>query len=128
MCEHTSCMKYKQQLLNFSMVESIMNCIHSHRNHWKCLQIHKTYDMDELNCDKSNMLHRVEQKFIGSGEPVPERFETRNFYPVQSTQQIRRISERLQNLKITTNLRFASNRVCYVYDTRMAEHRNLYEE
>lgn len=109
------------------MRESILNCIYSHRNYFKCLQVHKTYDLQEL---KSNIkdLHIVEQKFIGSGEPLPERFETRNCYPVQSSHRQRKISERLRQLKFSTNLSFAQNRVCYVYDDQMAEHRNLYEE
>ncbi|XP_031628963.1 histone deacetylase 6 isoform X2 [Contarinia nasturtii] len=110
-----------------SMVESIMNCIYSHRKYWKCLQIHQTYDMNELTSESTN-LHVVEQKFIGSGEPVPDRFETRNCYPVQSTQRLKDISEHLQKLKLSTNLFSAPNKVCYVYDTQMAEHRNLYEE
>lgn len=105
-----------------------MNCIYSHRNYWKCLQVHKTYDLDELKTNASKDLHTVEQKFIGSGEPRPERFETRNCYPVQSNDQLRRIADRLQQLKITTNLSSAPNRVCYVYDSQMAEHRNLFEE
>lgn len=111
-----------------SMVESILNCIYSHRKYWKCLQIHKTYELEELKSKTAKYLHVVQQKFIGSGEPIPERFETRNCYPVQSSERLKQIAQRLQNLKITTNLSSAPNRVCYVYDSQMAEHRNLYEE
>lgn len=109
-------------------MESILNCIHSHRNYWKCLQIHNTYELEELERNTTKDLHIVQQKFIGSGEPVPERFETRNCYPIQDSERLRYIAERLQHLKITTNLTSAPNRVCYVYDSQMAEHRNLYEE
>lgn len=109
------------------MVESILNCTHSHRNYWKCLQVHKTFDVEEMQKNQSNDLHIVEQEFIG-GEPRPERFETRNCYPVQSSETLERISERLRNLKITTNLSSAPHRVCYVYDPQMAEHRNVFEE
>lgn len=115
-------------LLNCSILESIMNCIYTHKNYWKCLQVHKTYELNELKSDRPKDLHVVQQKFIGSGMPKPERFETRNCYPVQSNDQLKMIAERLQHLKITTNLSSARNRVCYVYDQQMAEHRNLFEE
>ena len=105
-----------------------MNCIYTHRNYWKCLQVHKTYEVEELNSNTAEDLHVVEQKFIGSAEPTPERFETRNCYPVQNTERLTEIAIRLQQLRITTNLSAAPNRVCYVYDSQMAEHRNLFEE
>lgn len=104
-----------------------MNCIYSHKNYWKCLQVHKTYDAIELNSKSSHDLHVVHQKFIG-GDPIPERFPTRNCYPIQSSQKLKQIADRLQQLKITTNLSSAQNRVCYVYDAQMAEHKNLFEE
>lgn len=106
-----------------------MNCIYTHRLYWKCLQGHKTYTVEEskMESNQSN-LHKVVQKFIGSGEPVPDRFETRNCYPLQSADQRRKIAERLCQLKIITNLKSAPKRLCYVYDDKMTEHRNLYEE
>lgn len=113
---------------NYSMMETIMNCIYSHRDYWKCLQMHKTYESKELLQGPSSDFHVVEQKFIGSGEPRPERFETRNCYPVQSNDELTKISERLQKLKITTDLTSAPKRVCYVYDSQMTEHRNTFEE
>lgn len=109
------------------MQETILNCIYSHRSYWKCLQVHKTYNIEELQRMSSQDLHVVKQQFLG-GEPRPERFETRNCYPVQSNETLKRISERLQHLKIITNLSSAPQRVCYVYDSQMAEHRNLFEE
>lgn len=105
-----------------------MNCIYTHRPFWKCLQVHKTYNVDESKMENQSNLHKVVQKFIGSGEPVPERFETRNCYPLQSTDQRNKIAERLCQLKIITNLKSAPKRLCYVYDDQMTEHRNLYEE
>lgn len=107
-------------------METILNCIYSHRNYWKCLQVHETYDSKEIQ-SPSNDIHVVEQRFI-KGDPRPERFETRNCYPVQSSESLRKISEHLQRLKITTNLSSAPKRVCYVYDLQMAEHRNTFEE
>lgn len=106
-----------------------MNCIYSHKKHWKCLQVHATYEQTELDVSiPPKNLHVVKQKFLGSNEPRPERFETRNCYPVQSSELLKKISERLLNLKLTTNLSSPPNRVCYVYDSQMAEHRNLFEE
>lgn len=105
-----------------------MNCIYTHRNYWKCLQVHKTYEVEELSGNEAEDLHVVEQKFIGSAEPPPERFETRNCYPVQNTERLTEIAIRLQQLRFITNLSAAPNRVCYVYDSQMAEHRNLFEE
>lgn len=105
-----------------------MNCIYTHRGYWKCLQVHKTYDRREISDKNQFDLHKVVQKFIGSNEPIPDRFETRNCYPIQSTDQLNKIAERLCQLKITTNLKSAPNRLCFVYDTQMTEHRNLFEE
>lgn len=105
-----------------------MNCIYSHRNYWKCLQVHRTYERKELESNPPHDFHIVKQQFIGSAEPRPERFETRNCYPVQSNDSLKKISERLLQLRLTTNLSSAPNRVCYVYDSQMAEHRNLFEE
>lgn len=90
--------------------------------------MHKTYGLEELNnIQPQSDLHKVVEKFIG-GEPKPERFETRDCYPLQSNKQLAEIAERLQKLKISTNLSFAPKRVCYVYDVQMTEHRNLFEE
>lgn len=112
-----------------SIQDSILNCIHSHRPFWKNLQVQKVYNVAELNnVNPQSDLHKVSQKFIGSDEPRPERFETRNCYPLQSKETLDRIAERLQQLKSSTDLSFATNRVCYVYDTQMAEHRNDFEE
>lgn len=112
-----------------SIQDSILNCIHSHKAFWKCLQINKNYNLEDLNnVNPQPNWHKVVQKFIGSGEPRPERFETRNCYPIQSNERLRKIADRLQQLKITTNLTFAMNRVCYVYDVQMTEHRNDFEE
>lgn len=105
-----------------------MNCIYTHRPFWKCLQMHKTYNVWKINqIENQSNLHKVIQKFIRSDEPVPERFETRNCYPLQSTDQRNKIADRLRHLKIITNLKSAPKRLCYVYDDQMTEHRNLYE-
>lgn len=107
-----------------------MNCIYTHKPYWKCLQIHGTYTKDEVakNTRAKVKLHKVVQKFIGSSQPTPEKYETRDCYPVQSTNETTRIKKRLDYLKSITNLLVPKDRLCYVYDTQMNEHRNLYEE
>lgn len=72
-------------------------------------------------------MHKVSITFHG-GPPRPDRFATRNCYPLQSAETQRNIQERLDHLKITTNLTFPNNRVCYVYDEIMTKHENLFDE
>lgn len=110
------------------MVETILNCIYSHRNQWKCLQVHQTYEPKELNTNASKELHVVEQKFNGSNDPKPDRYDTRDYYPVQTIEQLMKISEHLQELKLSTNLSSASNRVCFVYDRDLLEQTIGFEE
>lgn len=106
-----------------------MNCIYTHKPYWKCLQVYGTYAVDEVKSTRSKVkLHKVEQKFIGSGEPPREKYETRDCYPLQNTSEKLRIKKHLEFLKRATDLTVATNRLCYVYDTQMTEHRNLYEE
>lgn len=112
-----------------SMQESILNCINAHRPYWNSLQVHASYDLEQVNnVNPQADLHHVVQKFIGSGEPKPDTYPTRNCYPVQSTKTLNVIADRLRRLRMTTNLGCAPNRVCYVYDAQMADHRNEYEE
>lgn len=112
-----------------SLQDSILNCIHAHRPYWNSLQIHASYNLKDLNnVNPQPDLHKVVQKFIGSDAPKPETFPTRNCYPVQNEKTLNAIADRLRKLRITTHLGTALNRVCYVYDTQMAEHRNEYEE
>lgn len=103
------------------MVETILNCTYTHRDYWKCLQVHKTYELKELEANKSNELHVVEQKFKGSTGPKPDIYDTRDYYPVQSDERLKKISDHLQQLKLSTNLSSAANRVCYVYDHDLLE-------
>lgn len=79
------------------------------------------------NENPQNDLHKVSIVFH-EGPLRPERFKTRNCYPIQDAEKQRIIQERLNNLKITTNLTFSKNRVCYVYDEIMTKHENLFDE
>lgn len=91
------------------MVETILNCTYSHRKYWKCLQVHRTYELEDQETCTSKELHLVEQKFQGSNDPKPDRYDTRDYYPVQNSEQLKKIAEHLQQLKLTTNLSSASN-------------------
>lgn len=109
----------------FSIQETILNCIYAHRPYWKCLQINDTYSLEELNnVTPQPELHQIVQIFKG-GDPIPDRFPTRNFYPVNSESKIAEIAERLAKLKMATKLSFPSIRVGYVYDELMLQHKNL---
>lgn len=85
--------------LCFSIQETILNCIHSHRPYWKCLQTNRTYNLEELdNVTPNTELHKITQMFKG-GEPLPERFQTKNFYAIQSDEEQKEIAVHLAKLK-----------------------------
>ncbi|XP_062700271.1 histone deacetylase 6 isoform X2 [Aedes albopictus] len=112
-----------------SMQQTILNCIHTHRPYWKNLQLNDTYGLEELNnVNPQPNFHQVVQYYV-QPEPQPEpiRYETRNCYPLQSADEKARIEERLSMLQIATRLTFPSNRVCFVYDDLLLEHRNVHE-
>jgi histone deacetylase 6 len=107
-----------------------MDVIYAHRKYWKNLQLQETYSIEELNnVNPQPNLHKIPfDSFIG-GDPLPERFETRNCYPVQSDETKKRLADELMSLKFFTKLEFPiDSRVCYVYDEAMMEHKNIYEE
>ncbi|XP_058444498.1 histone deacetylase 6 isoform X2 [Malaya genurostris] len=113
-----------------TMQQTILNCIHSHRPYWKNLQLNETYGLEEVNnVNPQPNFHQVTQLYIQPPpQPEPIRYATRNCYPLQSDDEKNRIEERLTMLQIATNLNFPPTRVCYVYDERLLEHRNLHED
>lgn len=83
-----------------SMVETILNCIHSHRSYWKCLQTNSTYDLEDLNnINPQPDMHKVVQMYKWT-EPTPERFPTREWYPMQTDDIKQIVAERLTKLQI----------------------------
>lgn len=111
-----------------SVQSSILNCIYSHRGYWKCLQTQETYTLMELNnLNPQQSLHKVIENFKG-GDPLPEKFPTRDCYPVHILEIAETIANRLNNLKLSTNLTFPKIRVCYVYDEFMLQHKNNFED
>lgn len=72
-------------------------------------------------------MHKVSIIF-NEGPPRPERFETRDCYPLQSKETKQIIADRLQQLKIITSLTYPKNRVCYVFDEMMTKHEYLFDD
>ncbi|XP_067008201.1 histone deacetylase 6 isoform X1 [Anabrus simplex] len=132
-----------------SIQETILDVIYAHREHWQCFQFQETYQVgiqpegpilnsvsacgieDEKkqkeDSPKSGVLrnrHYPVVKFMGS-EDRPESYLTRNCYPVQSDEFKCDVEARLNSLIINTNLSFAQQRVCFVYDERMMKHKNI---
>jgi histone deacetylase 6 len=105
-----------------------MNCIYALRDYWHNLCLQERYSIVELNnVNPQPNLHKVPyDSFIG-GDPLPEKFATRDCYPVQSETFKREVAEKLGKLKFFTNLTFPVNRVCYVYDEAMLKHKNTFE-
>ncbi|XP_040173259.1 histone deacetylase 6 isoform X2 [Anopheles arabiensis] len=113
-----------------SMQASILNCIYSHRKYWKCLQLYELYDLEDYNnTNPQDNFHKVIKCYVPPEPPAqPGRYETRNCYPVQSADERARIQDRLARLHLATDLSFPPDRVCYVYDELMLEHRNSAEK
>jgi histone deacetylase 6 len=106
-----------------------MNCIYAQRMHWRNLCLQGVYNIEELNnINPQPNLHKISNETFIGGAPVPEKFETRDCYPVQSDTFKREVSEKLNKLKMFTTLTFPVNRVCYVYDDVMLKHENIHEK
>ncbi|CAG4954053.1 unnamed protein product [Colias eurytheme] len=112
-----------------SIRESILNCIYAHRKHWRCFNYQPTYSIDtsiKNVCDADKEKHTVVVRWEGD-ETKPEKYETRNCYPVQDNATKRQIMERLEHLKMVTDLKLAQHPVCYIYDEAMLKHFNICE-
>lgn len=103
--------------------EVILNSIYVHKEFWNCLQLQDVYNLEDLNNSSKTDFHKILQIFKG-GPPKAVKFDTRDCYPIQSEEFLNSVSERLNQLRITTNLDFPVNRVCYVYDESMMEHKH----
>ena len=57
--------------------------------------------------------------------PRPERFETRNCYPLQAKEAKQRTKKMLDRLIQGTSLSLAKNNVCLVYNEVMLKHQSL---
>ena len=105
-----------------------MNCIYAQRPHWRNLCLQDVYNIVELNnVNPQPNLHKVPQDSFIGGDPLPDKFATRDCYPVQSGTFKNQVAEKLNKLKFFTNLTFPVNRVCFVYDDAMLKHENIHE-
>jgi hypothetical protein len=96
--------------------------------HWKHLDAHRTCsDENAQDNAKSNGLLFVPEVKYEWKELKPERYATRDCYPVQSETLARAIDERLDRLILSTNLSKAKHKVGIVYDEIMLKHRNMAE-
>lgn len=104
--------------------------IYTHRDFWQCYQFqdkysaHAVINLSNKKLPEQEEHHMPVVKFLGSDDR-PERFATRNCYPVQSQQFVDDVTARLNLLIANTKLTFPSHRVCLVYDERMMKYKNI---
>ncbi|PNF26149.1 hypothetical protein B7P43_G04459 [Cryptotermes secundus] len=109
--------------------DAILNVIYTHQDFWQCYQFQDKYsprtvgNLPNKKFPGQEEHHMPVVKFLGSGDK-PERFATRNCYPVQSHEFVNAVTARLDHLIANTKLTFAPHRVCLVYDERMMKHKN----
>lgn len=111
------------------MRDTILNCMTALRPFWRNLNVNAEYSESELNnTNPQNDMHKVVVQFEEQQpQPTPQKFATRDCYPIPNEAFIRSTSDRLDRLRLCTNLTYAPNRVCYVYDELMKGHFNLFE-
>ncbi|KAI5645050.1 histone deacetylase domain-containing protein [Phthorimaea operculella] len=111
-----------------SIRETILNCIYAHKPYWRCYNYQPTYSNDGIPnvCDREKQKHIPVVRWEGD-ETRPDKFATRDCYPVQDNETKRRIAERLSHLRIVTDLKLALYPVCYIYDQAMLKHKNVVE-
>lgn len=122
-----------------SVVDTILNVIYVHRPYWRCFQLQDTYEVDEAEIGMKMRKRSTEKavptffrkhlpiiKFYGN-EIKPISYPTRNCYPVQSKEFFQKMDQKLNYLKVVTDLKVPPHRVAFVYDEKMMEHRNNQE-
>ncbi|CAH2050846.1 unnamed protein product, partial [Iphiclides podalirius] len=111
-----------------SIRDSILNCIYAHKPYWRCFNYQPTYSVGPTPnvCDGAKRKHTVAVKWEGD-ETRPDSFATRDCYPKQDDSTKKRIAERLNHLRLVTNLSMPQHAVCYVYDEAMLKHKNICE-
>ncbi|XP_013133269.1 PREDICTED: histone deacetylase 6 isoform X1 [Papilio polytes] len=111
-----------------SIRESILNCIYVQKPYWRCFKYQSTYSVGKvLNVDDElKEKHIVVHKWEGD-ETRPDKFATRDCYPKQDEKTIRKNEDRLNHLRIVTDLSLPQHAVCYIYDEAMLKHKNICE-
>ncbi|KAM3967446.1 LOW QUALITY PROTEIN: histone deacetylase 6 [Aphomia sociella] len=109
--------------------ETILNCIYAHKPYWRCFNYQLTYSIDTSVpnvCDGEKQKHTVSVRWEGD-ETRPDKFATRDCYPVQDNDTKKRIADKLNHLKMVTNLSVPTHPVGYIYDEAMLKHKNICE-
>ncbi|XP_050554473.1 histone deacetylase 6 isoform X1 [Spodoptera frugiperda] len=108
--------------------ETILNCIYAQKPYWNCYNFQQTYSTSGPPnvCDEAKEKHTVTVKWEGD-ETRPDTFATRNCYPVQDDGFKKRIAERLNHLRLVTDLSTPHHAVGYIYDQAMLKHKNICE-
>ncbi|XP_046454451.1 histone deacetylase 6-like isoform X3 [Daphnia pulex] len=109
-----------------SIQESILSAIYVLRPMWKCLQFQGRFDASKVGSQKEGK-HFVPSVTFEGSDVKQTLFATRNCYPVQSNETIDLLDQRLDKLIKETSLAVPKHRVCFIYDERMALHRNINE-
>ncbi|XP_032527662.2 histone deacetylase 6 isoform X2 [Danaus plexippus] len=112
-----------------SIRDSILNCIYSHKKHWRCFNNQPSYSTDPsvLNTgERGAGQHTVVMKWEGD-ETRADRFATRNCYPLQTDDTRKKIQDRLNHLQLATDVSCSEHPVCYIYDPVMLKHHNVCE-
>ncbi|XP_012219597.1 histone deacetylase 6 isoform X2 [Linepithema humile] len=106
-----------------SIRDTILNVIYAHRPYWKCYQYQDTHSVNSVTHNKEEIANRhvIIVTYKGS-EVKPDKYDTRNCYPVQSTEVFDAMDKKLNDLILFTNLRKAPHKVCIVYDDKMQKH------
>ncbi|XP_059352443.1 polyamine deacetylase HDAC10-like isoform X1 [Daphnia carinata] len=111
---------------SLSIQESILSAIYVLRPFRKCLQFQGRFDVSKVGSKKEGTYFVPTVTFEGS-DIKPTTFATRNCYPVQNRETIDQLDQRLDQLIKETSLAVPKHRLCFVYDERMASHRNVNE-
>ncbi|XP_026319696.1 histone deacetylase 6 isoform X2 [Hyposmocoma kahamanoa] len=112
-----------------SIRETILNSIYVHKPYWRCYNYQPTYRVRQSVpnvCDDEKQKHTVSVKWEGD-ETRPDRYATRDCYPLQDNEVKRKNREKLDHLRIVTNLALPQHQVCYIYHPAMLKHKNVCE-
>lgn len=109
------------------VAETILNCTYMLRSYWGLLKtLPVTNEESFPSLSNQGLIHIPDIKFEWT-EPKPDKYATRDCYPIQNTELKLRIDAKLDNLCLSTNLAKPRNKVGIVYDDIMLRHRNLQE-
>ncbi|KPI95125.1 Histone deacetylase 6, partial [Papilio xuthus] len=111
-----------------SIRESILNCIYVQKPYWRCFKYQPTYHVGNVLdiSGEEKQKHIVVHKWEGD-ETRPDKFATRDCYPIQDAETKRKNEDRLNHLRIVTDLSLPLHAVCYIYDEAMLKHKNICE-